>query len=495
MANEKQTIRAITEPTIVLDDLQFADTETGTSPILGKPETAYKPSKQFGGAFPLIQINKFPFDPEMIVSMRLSSSGERPSISVEILLKDKSFYSRSFPKDGDLLSVFIRGKVDPFKPVRNDYEITGVNVISDPGSGENDYDTLFISGVLRIPGYDALKCFSVKGTSMEAILKVATDLKLGFSSNEVSTSDAQTWICPYEKTKDFLHDTTLAAWRDEKSFYRYFIDHYYHLNFVNVEYLYSEQPDIEKTISILRMSQDYGRDSELHSEESQTILSNWDEISQTQFYLVNHSLINNSSSISLQHGYKRYAQYYDGLLKENQTIFVDPKTTEGSERNKQLLKGRPKEDFYKTQINAKWMGVQYGKDGENCHGKYNYAKINNFQNNVHLEKMGIKVTMPNPNFNLRRMQTLPVVIVIKKDTVRKFINEPEDESQEASQPNPKEPNRTKSELTAEQIPFTIDKTMTGFYTIHDITYIFEKGTWTQECTMYRREWPTPPQSH
>jgi hypothetical protein len=141
------------------------------------------------------------------------------------------------------------------------------------------------------------------------------------------------------------------------------------------------------------------------------------------------------------------------------------------------------------------MGVQYGKDGENCHPKYNYAKVNNFQNNIHLEKMGLKIVLPNPNFNLRRLQTVPVVIIIKKDTVRKVLNEPIDEAEEASHPNPNEPNRSKPILNAEQIPFTVDKTISGFYTIHSIDYVYEKGKFHQECIMYRREWPTPPQSH
>jgi hypothetical protein len=109
--------------------------------------------------------------------------------------------------------------------------------------------------------------------------------------------------------------------------------------------------------------------------------------------------------------------------------------------------------------------------------------------------MGLKVTLANANFNLRRMQTVPVIIVIKSDTVRKIKNEEIDESQEKSNPNPNEPNRTKSALDSEATPFSIDKTISGFYTIDSIEYIYEKGNFHQECIMYRREWPTPPQTH
>lgn len=493
MAVEKQTVRTLTQPTIVLDDLQFLDTEEGTANAVGNPVTAYKPSKQHGSVFPLIQVNKFTFDPEQIVSLKLHSIGERPYIDVEILVKDKSFYSVAYPKDGDLVSVFIRGKVDPFKPIKNDYEITTVNIQSDSGGGELGYDTMRISGSLRIPGFDAVKCFSLKGTSYDAMMKVANQLKLGFATNETDTNDSQTWICPNEKVKNFLSDTAMAAWKDEKSFYDYFIDHYYILNFVNVESFYSEKPDIEDAIAILRMSHDHGKDSELATSTTKTVLSNWNDISQTQFYLLSHSLINNSSSVNFKHGYKRYVQYYDSLLKENQSIFVDPKTTEGAENDKQLLKGRPNENFYKEQINTKWMGVQYGADGENAHAKYHYAKVTNFQNNVHLTKMGLKVVMPNANFNLRRMQTVPVVIIIQKDIVRKAANLPKDESANASIPAVDEPNREKSELDIESTPFVVDRTITGFYTIHDITYIYEQGVFRQECTLLRREWATPPQ--
>jgi len=495
MPNEKQIIRTLTEPTIILDDLQFLDTETGTGKVLGKPETAYKPSKQYGGAFPLIKLNNYIFPSDTVKELRISSADIRPYVSIVAELRDKSFYSTAFPKDGDVVSIFIRGKVDPFKPIRNDYEITSVYVDNVPGGGETTPDTLHISGVLKIPDFDAVKCFSVKGTSFKTMMKVATDLKLGFASNEVDTSDSQTWLCPNEKVKNFLDETVLASWKDENSFFSYFIDHYYIMNFVNVEYMYSEQPDFEQAISLLRMSSDYLKDSEISGSLGKLVLSNWEEISQSQLFITQHSLINNSASINLSHGYKRYSQFYDGLLKENQSFFVDPKTTPGKENDHQLLKGRPNENQYLKQINTKWMGVQYGKDGENCHPKYNYAKVTNYQNNTHLEKMGLKIKLANPNFNLRRMQTVPVVIVIGSDYGRKKINEPIDESNKSSSGNSNEPNKTQPAVDVEKLPFTVDKTMSGFYVLHTIDYIFENGNFYQECTLFRREWPTPPQSH
>jgi len=107
----------------------------------------------------------------------------------------------------------------------------------------------------------------------------------------------------------------------------------------------------------------------------------------------------------------------------------------------------------------------------------------------------LKVTLANPNFNLRRMQTVPVIITIKKDLVRKKYNEPIDESQQKSPPNANEPNRTKSGLSHDDMYFAVDKTMSGYYTIDSFEYIYENGKMFQEMTLYRREWPTPPQTY
>jgi hypothetical protein len=493
MANELQLIRVQTEPTIVLDDIQSIDTEEGTAEAIGKPTSPVAMSKQYGAVIPLIQILNFAFDGETIVSFNINSTDNIPTATFTVLIRDKSFYSTSFPKDGDIFSIFIRSKDDLFKPIRNDYEITSINII--PEQGENTTETMTVFGKMRIPGYDAIKCFSVKDTSLKAVMKVATDLKLGFATNEVDTQDSQPWICPYDKVKDFLEDTVTAAYKDEDSFYTWFIDWYYYLNFVNVEPLFSAQPEIDEGMLISLLGNDYGKDSTLPKNQSKVVLTNWEEVQMSPGFIIKFNLNNKSASINLKHGYKRYVQYYDALIKENTSVFVDPKTSPGAELDKQLLKGRPLENFYLQQNEGKWMGVQYGNDGENLHGNYNYAKILNFQNNVHLDKMGMTVELQGLNFNLRRMHVVPVIIVIKRDTTRKIINEPIDESQEASNPNSDEPNRTKPILDFENTPIAIDKVASGFYVIKTMQIAYSKGQFKHILTMVRREWPTPPQTH
>lgn len=489
MANEKQTIRVLTEPTIILDDMQGMDVEDGTSTVGGSPTSPVSYSKQYGAVFPVVQVNQTMFPTEQVTALRINSVGEIPFVSVTILVKDKSFYSTSFPKDGDLVSVFIRSRDDAFKPIRNDYEITNVNVNSAIGSGEDGYDTMTISGKLWIPGYDAVKTFSKKGTSMRALMETATDLNLGFATNEVDTADEQVWLCPSDKTSSFIYQTAMSSWKDDNSFFSYFIDYYYYFNFVNMEPLFAELPEIDEALSLDLLTNDYGKDSVQGKSKTRLVLTDWDEVGGTPMHITSYALFNNSAAINSTYGYKSYANYYDALIRESQSIYVDPKTTEGAERDMVLLKGRPGENFYLQQVESKWMGSQYGESGENCHGKYLYSRLNNFQNNVHLEKMGLRLTLAGFNVNLRRMMTVPVVIVIKKDFVRKRINEPADQDQQTV---PTGEDGTKSALSFEETPITLDKTISGYYVISDMAIVYENGKFRHDCTLLRREWPAPP---
>lgn len=490
MADEKTLIRTLSEPSIELDELSGMDVETGSATQINSPISAVNYSKQYGGAFPVIQINKTLFNADQITGLELRSVGPIPTITVTFNINDKSFYSTSFPKDGDVLSVMIRSKNDLFKPIHNDYEITNIKVFPRPGGGENTAEDMVVNGILKIPGYMDIKNFSKKGTSMNCIHNVAADLKLGFASNEVDTADEQTWLCAYDQPKDFIYETVNAAWKDDESFFTYFIDQNYYLNFVNVNPMFSDSSEFEEALGKELLTQDFGTDSTNAEFKGKMILSNWDDMSSTNFFIQSYSLQNFAASINNTHGYRREIRFYDGFIHEPETFLCDPLTTIGAEEDKILMKGRPGEDSYLSQIQTKWLGIQYGEDGENCHGKFNIARITNFQNNVHLDKMSLVVNLENLNFNLRRMQPIPVIIVIKKDATRKYINEPDDE-----EVAPNVDGYDKKTLSAEETPILLDKTLSGNYVIKDIIYRYVKGEFKQQVVLIRREWPVPPQSH
>jgi len=487
---EETLIRTLSDPTIELDELSGMDVETGSASQIGSPTSSVKYSKQFGGAFPVVQINKTLFNADQITGLELRSTGYIPTITVTFDINDKSFYSSSFPKDGDVMSIMIRSKNDLFKPIHNDYEITNIKVFPRPGGGELTNESMVVNGILKIPGYLRLQSFSKKGTSMNCVHNVAADLKLGFASNEVDTSDEQTWLCSYERTNDFIFDVVNAAWKDENSFFTYFIDQNYILNFVNVNPLFTDSSDIEESMGRELLFQDFGPDTSNAEFQGKVILSNWDDMSSTNFFIQSYSLQNFAASINNTHGYRRESKFYDGFLKSSETFLCDPLTTVGAEENKILMKGRAGENEYLAQIQSKWLGIQYGEDGENCHGKFNVARITNFQNNVHLDKMSLVVNLETLNFNLRRMQPIPVIIVIKKDATRKYINEPGDEEGALAVDGQDEVT-----LKADDTPINLDKTISGNYVIKDIIYRYINGEFKQQLVLFRREWPTPPQAH
>lgn len=478
MPNENQLIRSVTEPTIVLDEMSMQDVENGTANAIGSPKSEVQYSNQYGDLFPFVQVNDFVFDGDQIASMEIRSTGVRPTATVEVRLANKSFYTIAYPKDGDLMSIFIRPNAgDILKPFRNDYEITNVSVYQ--GSTENAPDTVSISGILRVPGLDAEKCFSKKGTSYSALLQTSSDLSLGFSSNEIDTSDSQNWICPFDTVENFLYNVTNSSWKNSKSFFTYFIDTYYNLNFINMEPLFSESLEIEESILEDLFTQSYGKDSKQGISKTKTILSNIDDMKNTNFYVTSYALQNYSASINLNEGYKRYAQYYDSIVKEYQSIFIDPNTTPGAENDKIILKGRSGENFYEDQTKRKWLG----SISENNHEKLPVSKIHNYQNNVHLNKMVMKITLDHVNFNLRRMQVIPLVIVIHRDMMRKKLNLPAET-----------PDSNRADGTVEDYPFAVDKFYSGNYVIRDFVYRYSNGRFSQECSLLRREWPQPPQT-
>ena len=106
--------------------------------------------------------------------------------------------------------------------------------------------------------------------------------------------------------------------------------------------------------------------------------------------------------------------------------------------------------------------------------------VNKIYNLVHLQKMGLDVTLQSINPNLRILQSIPLIITIKRDATRKVANTPIDE------------NNPQDKIDVMDAPFVIDKTISGYYVIWGITYKYRKGEFRQDLKLVRREWPVPP---
>ena len=164
------------EKAIKLDEISISLDEeskiTTTNPS-PKADTA-------GVTYPLIRINDYVFGASNVKSMVLSCTGFLPTISVKLEIVESAFENKSAPKDGDILSLFMRTSTDALEEVRCDFII----MASDPRK-KSAYEwapgsVTTVNGILFIPGFNATRTntFAYIGTSKEVLKEIVKDLKL-----------------------------------------------------------------------------------------------------------------------------------------------------------------------------------------------------------------------------------------------------------------------------------------------------------------------------
>ena len=486
--NQSQIIRQVSKPSLVLDDMAVLDTEYGTNKEIGEDNSSdVKYTKAVAGDMPMVFLNKIIYRGEDIAHMTIDSKDFLPTISLRLLIRQKFVYSTSFPKDGDIVSIFIRSKDDVLKPIRNDYYITSVSIES--SKNEMGYDFMNINGILYVPRLMSQVCSYQKGKSIDVLHRMAESLKIGFATNETDTSDTQTWLSAYEKQENFIKEITYASWKNQDSFFTSFIDVFYHLNFVNVDPMFSEQPGFESGIDMMSFSSDYDDYMDLIKSPSSIILTNSSHATYSKFRITNYEQVNLANAINFKSGYLKFMHYYDALLKEKIVFHSDPKTTPGSENTKYLMKGRNEQDNREDAVSHNWVGTIYGANGENCHSKFTYAKNWNYQNLLHMKKLYLEVSLEGVNMNLRRFQVVPVIIVAEQDMTRKEMNADDENSTKDTASSRDDVN---NKLPDTQDTISVDKFYSGFYVIDEISYIYDAGQLKQKISLLRREWPVPP---
>lgn len=484
-------IQKITLPTIELDEMSMANTDDPDGPVYSKDSKV----KQSGSLFPLVQINRYKFGANELSAFELDLTGFLPRCRVSVASGDGVFLSKSYPKDGDPMSVFIRSRTDTFNPIRCDFEI---DTISSFPSKESSGDVVAytIEGTLRVPRLYAEFCRSYRDmTSYEALQEIATDMKLGYATNTTETDDRMTWLQPFDPTIKFIGDVTKASYKDDDSFFTTWIDHYYNLNFVNVNTQFGEDFEIEDALDVLNAQKDYNEGHELNEFDTKLVLSNHKNLRGHGDWISGYTLVNNCGDVVKANGYRRYTQFYDRSLSGDpkdkyQSYFIEPLTTEGAE-DVILLRGRTKEpEVFAEQNKNKFMGIQnargeYVGDGPNghkqykggsVHGNYLHAKVNNWQNKQEIEKMVLHISLVRCNFNLYRGQRVPVIILNTGGNIRqKTTQDPE---------------------ITENTPMSLDKFLSGYYYIIGMKVRWDEadGAFYQDVFLSRREWPIPHQS-
>jgi len=447
---------------------------------------------QFGSAYPLIKINGYgPFSKDEILEFTIYQTDFLPKCSFKLQLKEGIFLSTSFPKDSDVINVYIRSLDDKHKPIRNDYVITNVSSNRSQDS-EGDQLILYISGELYVPNLHSMFIKSWNGkTSFEVLFDIATKLKLGFASNEKVSDlkDQQIWLSPNYTYLKMIEYVTEHSFSNLDSFYISFIDYYYNLNFINLGPLFSVPMDYEMEDGIMRGAfniDDSLTDNFVVSKQP-IILSNAKELKTSNYYFNSFNIINKSGLINEDFGHFPNISFYDKKEKKFWNFDISPLITQGSEKENIVMLGRSNEDYYKDNKKPFYLGIQYLYPEHNCHAYYKQAPLQNKYNLEFASKMQIDIHLPLFNFNLYRCQNIPVQFMVTNDDNRgKVAGKAVDDK-------------------SQKLGWTVDRFLTGRYVIYGLIIEYKQdslekfarpnaptdGIWTVSLNLRRREWSMP----
>ena len=421
--NLRKAILQYKDPTIVLDELAIVDTSSQEGDIDSNNQKDGNIQKKYTGlAEPLIKINNATI--KGITYFNLDLTGFKPTILFRFQTIDERFLFTSYPKDGDIVSLYIRPFGELFKPIRMDFTINEVispfnngnyNISNGPSTGK--FLTFTVMGEVRIPKLYKHICKNIKGSSTDALIKIAEDLGLGYASNEVKMNDTMNWISPNLDYESYIKNIVNGAWLGEDDYFDCWIDQYYNINLVNLK---KQFDDKNSKIDTIRMA--YGADSfsdlsggtQTAEVEFPVLLTNSTQFLKSPLFIKDLALEQNSGEINKDLGYFHKIQFYDDKLKSDKpkNKFVEYSIESVTNKNlgarDTLNKGRLGENIYKEEEKKTYIGTIYF---DNVHENFQQAYTQNILNRNDSYKTILKVKNRAWTPFLYRGQTFPVIIM------------------------------------------------------------------------------------
>ena len=464
MALHDNDILAIIDPSLQLSELGLANTDTpDVSP------DGVKMAKNAGAATPIVSINDSMLSGPDIVSMIINIEEILPTIIISIKDKSGLFTSSTYPKDGDILKLWIRSVNPDFKGIRIDFRITDV-ASSDADGGDLNLlrKNHRIEGIMHIPGFhdEDYESFSSM-TSFDTFSKIANNLSIGYASNVKVTNDKMTRMRTGQTYLSFINEIIRDSYKDDKSFFTAFVDQYYYINLVELNSRFVIDKEIE-TSTIARISSgDWNKgDKGIVSENMPLLFTNHPNAGSTPQMLQRCNLFNDTGETWFKHGYRNNILYYDKDKQDKIQYFIETLNTEGA-GNMKILKGN--DDELPSQFQRfNYIGQQ---ESGNVHDNYLHAVISNKLNREEITKMGLDVELNWFNPNIYRYQMIPVLL-FAFDAEHKAIatKDPIDPNYEAM----------------------YDKELSGYYVVGGMKYHYTNGYYTTSAKLLRREWQKPP---
>lgn len=401
-------VSKIFDPTIKRTQIKLS-----TAGMPADLKTDYKESL---GYSPVVYYNNHQIQLDDMKSLIINNEGLFPTIT--LLFKDSLniMGDRSFPLDNVLVTVFINPRADEFEPIHCDFKITTFSIVKK----EDASNLMKLEGVLNVDYLYLQKSYSIpQQTSFNALKEIAREAEMGFSTNISSTNDQMTWINPGDEGINFIKHITEMSYLSDEAFLYSFVDYYYYLNFVDIEKVFEENINDQKSIMSISMTVD----KNIQSDQSvtQLILTNDKSHKDTNGYFEHYDILNQSTENALKYGHKRKIHYYDrsGNWNEKAGKFMvfdmDTITTPGADSNSIILKGLPgDEKFLKNNIKNVYTGKL---DRDNMHKDATYALAQNKQNIIDAQKMIVQIHMPTPNYLLYRYQKVQMIFSQQAPTV------------------------------------------------------------------------------
>ena len=431
-------ISQIDPPTISVPPIKFSQD------TVVKPSTAgQKPVTDGLGYTPFIWYSGYQIKTEDLVSVNLYHDGIIPKLEFNFKDTQNILKGDGTPQDQTSVELFLNSTSENIKSIHLVFKIDGFDK-----SPEKSGQTYTIRGTIDIPKLYITKNKSYKGTSFEVLREVSKELGLGFNSNRTSADDSMTWRSTNKKPYDFINDVIQHSYISDKSFMLGYIDYYYCFNYVDVEKEQTRNVTGDVVIDTAGSSktstpEDQDRIIPLRLTNDQTFNS-------SSLFFEKYTTKNNSTKTSLQVGYLTVAKYYDRVTKSFLVFDVDSSTSDG--KSSLILKGKQADDkFFKENIVTKFLGKL---DTDNMHKNYNYAYTQNRINLDNLTKIGVDVTLSNPNFCLYKYMRVTIDII--------------------------NPSATPTEDS-------MNYRYSGKYIISNISYSFIRGSLKQELSLVRSE--------
>ena len=483
----ERNILTVIEPAIVLDPMEILDVESDSANS-DDGTIKEKPSK-FSSVVPDIRINGYDVQMDRLNLFSLKNDAFYPTCKIQFADVDGFFTSRFYPKDGDLIQLNIRSQGDEttFKPIRIDFTIVDCKPVG--GGGGMTASEYLVIGRMYVPNlFTETVEYEEEVTSWDALLNIAERLQLGYASNVEETADTMTWTNPNDTTETFIQDIVANSYLSDETFFTSYIDPYYYLTMVDVNRLFSQEGAIEASQTFSQNAGDTigAEGSEGQEDNFPNYLSNMIQMQGGARYVSKHELVNKSGEISKANGYKRYTQYWDLEAKEWVSEFVDPLTNDTPgmipATKGRVIEGEvegPRND----QVKYKYLGTQ----GDNVHAEFQYATVQNYQNNTEINKMGMVIELDTVNPALVRYSRIYVQILEYASPVKNALLAPSNddiEGDEAPQTRAGDPDE--NDQNSEN--GIVNEYLTGFYVITGVEWILTKpGPVRMRLKLKRRE--------